>query len=145
MDAQFRTAATRASRAIAGLSEGGYAAIDIALHHPQEFSVVESWSGYEKPDPLRSIFGPKLQLLKANDPRLLLPREAGELRRLGTYFWLYSSSEDRFHVQNAAFAAQLRALHLRYRYFEDYGGHNWALWRKNAPLAYVTAADRLRA
>ena len=145
VDTHFRTLPTRASRAIGGLSEGGYGAIDIALHHPREFSVVESWSGYERPDPLRSIFGARLQLLRRNDPRLLLPREAARLRRLGTYFWLYSSSEDRLDVQNVAFARQLRALHLRHRYFEDYGGHNWALWRKNAAAAYIAAAGKLRA
>ena len=38
------------SRAIAGLSEGGYAALNIAIHHPGEFHVVESWSGYEIAD-----------------------------------------------------------------------------------------------
>jgi S-formylglutathione hydrolase FrmB len=37
-------------RAIGGLSEGGYGAINIALHHPREFSVVESWSGYRAAD-----------------------------------------------------------------------------------------------
>src|SRR4029079_958066 len=57
VDARYRTIPTGAARAMAGLSEGGYAAIDIALHHPREFRVVESWSGYEQADPIRSIFG----------------------------------------------------------------------------------------
>src|SRR5438270_8987451 len=39
---------TTAVRAIGGLSEGGYGALNIALHHPREFRVVESWSGYEQ-------------------------------------------------------------------------------------------------
>jgi enterochelin esterase-like enzyme len=145
VDSHYRTIPTRAARAIGGLSEGGYGAIDIALHHPREFSVVESWSGYEKPDPLRSIFGPQLQLLARNDPRTLLPRVAPELRRLGTYFWFYSSSEDKFRTQNRAFAQQLARERLPFRYFEGYGGHNWALWRKYAQKAYVAAAWRLRA
>ena len=41
---------TTAVRAIGGLSEGGYGALNIALHHPREFRVVESWSGYEQAD-----------------------------------------------------------------------------------------------
>src|SRR5206468_12353086 len=89
VDAHYRTVAAPGARAIGGLSEGGYGAINIALHHPHEFSVVESWSGYERPDPLRSIFGPHLQLLSANDPRLLLRREAPALRRVHSYFWFY--------------------------------------------------------
>ena len=143
VDGHYRTIATRAGRAIGGLSEGGYGAIDIALHHPGEFSVVESWSGYERPDKVRSVFGPKLQLLAQNDPRLLVRAAAPQLRRLGTYFWLYSGSSDPLHVQNAAFARELALLDVRHRYFLAYGGHNWALWRENAERAYLAAAVRL--
>ena len=144
VDSHFRTVATGAGRAIAGLSEGGYGAFDIALHHPGEFSFVESWSGYQRPDKLRSIFGSKLQLLPANDPRRLVRREATSLRTLGTYFWFYSGSTDRLHAQNADFARELDSLRLPHRYFVAYGGHNWALWRDNARAAYLAAATRLR-
>jgi enterochelin esterase-like enzyme len=143
VDAHYRTIPAASARAIGGLSEGGYGAIDIALHHPREFSVVESWSGYEKPDPLRSIFGRDLQLLAANDPRLLLPRVARDLR--GAYFWLYSGTEDRYAAQNRLFARELSRAHVANRFFESYGGHNWALWRKNAAAAYLAAAQRLHA
>ena len=144
VDSHFRTVASGAGRAIAGLSEGGYGAFDIALHHPGEFSLVESWSGYQRPDKLRSIFGSKLQLLPANDPRRLVRREATSLRTLGTYFWFYSGSTDRLHAQNADFARELGSLRLPHRYFVAYGGHNWALWRDNARAAYLAAATRLR-
>jgi enterochelin esterase-like enzyme len=145
IDARYRTIATRRGRAIAGLSEGGYGAIDIALRHPREFSVVESWSGYERPDKIHSIFGPSLRLLAANDPRLLLPHVAPTLRRLGTSFWFYSGSSDPLHRQNAAFARELARLRLPHRYFLVYGGHNWAIWRSNAQAAYLYAAGRLAA
>jgi glutamyl/glutaminyl-tRNA synthetase len=36
----------RRARALVGLSEGGYGALNIGLHHPGEFHVLESWSGY---------------------------------------------------------------------------------------------------
>lgn len=144
VDAHYRTVASARGRAIGGLSEGGYGAINIALQHPREFSVVESWSGYQKPDALRSIFGPHLQLLARNDPRLLLPRAARELRKVGTYFWFYSGSTDRFRHQNAAFARQLALAHIPHRYFQVYGGHNWAIWRDQARAAYIAAAGRLR-
>jgi enterochelin esterase-like enzyme len=145
VDARFRTIRSARARAIGGLSEGGYGAIDIALHHPHEFSVVESWSGYERPDKIRSIFGPHLGLLAQNDPRLLLPRVAPALRRLGTYLWFYSGSTDPLHVQNGAFANELERLRIPHRYFLVYGGHNWAIWRDNARSAYLVAAQRLRA
>lgn len=143
IDARYRTIPGARGRAIGGLSEGGYGAIDIALHHPNEFSVVESWSGYERPVKLRAIFGPRLQLLRTNDPRVLVRRVAPALRRAQTYFWFYSGSTDPLHDQNAAFARELAALGIAHRYRLVYGGHNWALWRNNARLAYRAAVERL--
>lgn len=145
VDAHYRADPQRSARGIAGLSEGGYGAINLAVQHPGEFSLVESWSGYEKPDPLRSIFGPKLQLLARNDPSSRLPSAAPTLRKLGTYFWFYSGTEDRFRAQNQAFARELTKLGVRNHFFASFGGHNWALWRKNAAAAYETAAGKLRA
>jgi S-formylglutathione hydrolase FrmB len=143
VDAHYNTIAGARGRGLGGLSEGGYGAINIALHHPREFSVVESWSGYQRPDELRSIFGKQLELLPANDPRTLVQRDAPLLRRLHTYIWFYSGSTDPLHLQNAAFARELSALGIAHRYRLVYGGHNWALWRDNAKLAYRAAATRL--
>jgi enterochelin esterase-like enzyme len=143
IDRRYRTIRSRRARAIGGLSEGGYGAINIALHHPREFSVIESWSGYERPDPIRSLFGTSLQRLATNDPRGLLPGVARELRKLGTYFWFYSGSTDRLRRQNAEFARQLTHYRLPHRYIELHGGHNWALWRGQARAAYLAAASRL--
>jgi enterochelin esterase-like enzyme len=145
IDARYRTLASARGRAIAGLSEGGYGAIDIALHHPHEFSVVESWSGYQRPDALHSIFGKNLQLLAVNDPQTLVRRAAPTMRKVGTYFWFYSGSSDRLRAQNKTFAHTLSVLHVGHRYFEVRGGHNWALWRAEARAAYMAAAERLRA
>jgi enterochelin esterase-like enzyme len=143
IDRRYRTIPTRAGRAIAGLSEGGYGAIDIALRHPREFSVVESWSGYVRPDPIRSIFGPSLQLLAQNDPRALVRRDASTLRRLRTYFWFYTGSTDRLRRQNVAFAHELAALRVPHRFRLVYGGHTWAQWRDNARLAFLAGATHL--
>jgi S-formylglutathione hydrolase FrmB len=145
VDTHYRADPARVARGIGGLSEGGYGAINLALQHPGEFSLVESWSGYEKPDPLRSIFGSKLQLLARNDPLLRLPLVAPTLRKLGTYFWIYSGTEDRYRAQNRAFARELTTLHVPNRFFASFGGHNWALWRKNAVAAYTAAAEKLHA
>ena len=143
VDTHYNTIASARGRAIGGLSEGGYGAINIALHHPREFSVVESWSGYQRPDKLRSIFGKQLELLPANDPQTLVRREAPLLRRLHTYIWFYSGSTDPLHLQNAAFARELTTLGVAHTYRLVFGGHNWALWRDNARLAYRAAATRL--
>jgi enterochelin esterase-like enzyme len=143
VDTRFRTIARGDARAIGGLSEGGYGAIDIALHHPREFRVVESWSGYEQADPIRSIFGDDRARLAANSPLLQIGQAAPALRTAGTRFWFYSGSDDRLLGQNRRFATELRRLRLPYRFFVRRGGHNWALWRGNAAVALLAAARRL--
>jgi enterochelin esterase-like enzyme len=143
IDARYRTIPTADGRSIAGLSEGGYGAINIALHHPSEFGVVESWSGYERPARLHDIFGRNLQGLSANDPFTLLPHVVPDLRRVGTYFWFYSGTKDPLHAQNALFAAELQKFHIPHMYFLVRGGHNWALWRGEAERAYLAAVRRL--
>lgn len=49
IDHRYRTLATRDGRAIVGESAGGYGATLIGIHHPAEYSVIESWSGYFEP------------------------------------------------------------------------------------------------
>jgi enterochelin esterase-like enzyme len=115
----------------AGLSEGGYGAI-IALHHPHEFGLVESWSGYEK-----------AELVPENSPSVYLPHVARALRRAGTYFWFYSGTDDPLRRQNRAFANELSRARLPHRFQVLPGGHNWALWRGNVQSALLAVGRRL--
>jgi enterochelin esterase-like enzyme len=143
IDARYRTVAAPAGRAIAGLSEGGYGAINIALHNPGEFGVVESWSGYERAAHIRSIFGRDLESVGANSPLDTLSAAAPELRRDHVYFWFYSGTNDPLHVQNRAFAGELKRLDIAHRYLVFRGGHNWALWRGQATRALLAVETRL--
>jgi enterochelin esterase-like enzyme len=145
VDARYRTIARGSARALIGLSEGGYGALNIGLHHPGEFRVLESWSGYQKADDLASIFGGVPRLLVHNSPLDTLPRVARRLRAARTYVWFYSADRDRFRHENAAFARLLRKERIPYHYFVVAGGHNWALWRGQASNALLAAARHLRA
>jgi enterochelin esterase-like enzyme len=143
VDSQYRTIPTGDARALVGLSEGGYAALNIGIHHPGEFHVLESWSGYQRADDIGVIFGHRSSLLRHNSPSLAVLRAASALRRWGTYVWFYSGTDDHFRTQNAAFAAELVRLHLPHRFFLVRGGHNWALWRGNAARAVLAMSRRL--
>jgi enterochelin esterase-like enzyme len=143
IDARYRTIASRNGRAIGGLSEGGYGALNIALHHPNEFGVVESWSGYMRADNIPAIFGGRPQLLAYNSPAAYLPAVASTLRRNGTYVWFYTGSKDPLLAQNRAFADQLTRYRIAHRFFVDPGGHTWKIWRANARAALLVAVGRL--
>ena len=46
IDRMLPTVASRSGRAIAGLSMGGYGAMELTLNNPYRFGVVESWLGF---------------------------------------------------------------------------------------------------
>ena len=143
IDARYRTIRSGAGRALAGLSEGGYGSLNIGLHHPGEFRVLESWSGYERADKILSIFGRAKGRLAYNSPHSYLPSVARRLRKRGTYVWFYSSHGDRFLGQNSSFAHELARLRIRHSFTVVSGGHNWRAWRENFPQAIRAASGRL--
>ena len=143
IDARYRTIAARGGRAIAGLSEGGYGAINLAMQHPREFALVESWSGYERAARNHSIFGRTLAGVVRNSPLDRLRSDARLLRRLHMYFWFYTGTDDSLRGENEAFARALTKARVAHRYLELAGGHNWALWRGMAWRSYTTPASRL--
>jgi enterochelin esterase-like enzyme len=143
IDSRYRTIASRSARGIGGLSEGGYGAINITLHAPREFSLVESWSGYEAAVHNHSVFGRQLAGLAQNTPLDGLHVAATTLRRLHTYFWFYTGKDDPLGRENRAFASELTAADIPHKYLVLRGGHNWALWRGMAWHSYLVAARRL--
>jgi enterochelin esterase-like enzyme len=145
VDSHFRTIPSASARALAGLSEGGYGSLNIGLQHPREFGVLESWSGYELADNLRSIFGGRARLLRENSPALELPEVAAALRAAHTYVWLYTGSSDKLRAQNIAFAGRLARLRVSHRFFVLRGGHDWSIWRGQAANALLAASRHLRA
>jgi enterochelin esterase-like enzyme len=143
IDARYRTIASARGRGIAGLSEGGYGALNIGLHHPGEFGLLESWSGYMRADHKAAIFGQSAGLLAYNSPANWIASVAPQVRATGTYIWFYSAVTDSVSAQNRTFAAQLTALGVAHRYFQVSGRHNWSLWRRLMPQALITASDHL--
>ena len=84
VDRRYRTIPSGSGRVLAGLSEGGYGALNIGLHHPSEFGVLESWSGYQLAANLKSIFGGSQTRLAANSPLLTLDkRMKADAKRIG--------------------------------------------------------------
>jgi enterochelin esterase-like enzyme len=144
IDARYRTIRSGSARALGGLSEGGYGSLNVGLHHPNEFQVLESWSGYESADKIASIFGMGKKRLAYNSPSSYLPDVAHRLRRDGTYVWFYSSHGDRYLDQNEAFSRELGTLNIPHRFLVVSGGHTWRAWRENFPAAILAASRGLR-
>ncbi len=143
IDARYRTIASGSGRGIAGLSEGGYGALNIGLHHPGEFSLLESWSGYMTADNIPAIFGRDASVRAYNSPAAWISSVAGQVRAQRTYIWFYCGADDSLAGQNRAFAATLTALGIPHRFFVAPGTHSWRLWRGQMPQALITASEHL--
>ncbi len=116
VDAHLPSIPGAGGRTLAGLSAGGFGAVDIGLRSAPLFGQIESWSGYFRP--LRD--GPFVHAaagtLAANDPARVVSREASLLRRLATRFFLGSgpSHSHWFKERDTIdFAATLRRLGLQ--------------------------------
>ncbi len=129
IDHRFRTIARRADRAIAGLSEGGYAALNIGLHHLGEFGLLESWSGYTKASTATRYFGGRAALEAANSPALEAVSRRASLVAHHTYIWFYCGRSDEDLGQNVRFDEELALLGVPHHFLVRPGAHNWKLWR----------------
>ncbi len=115
VDAHLPTVASARGRILAGLSAGGYGAVDIALRNPGVFGAAESWSGYFRPLHDGPFAGASAATLAANDPTTLVRTEAPLLRRAGLRFFV-STGPYHSHwfrpAETIAFADELRRLGL---------------------------------
>jgi enterochelin esterase-like enzyme len=142
IDSHFRTIRSRAARAIVGVSAGGYGAAMLGVNHLDEFSVVESWSGYfhaTDPTGTKAIVAPA----SANVHNLLAHLAADEQRR-ATFFGFYIGRADtRFRAENEHFADELSAAGIGHVFALYAGGHETALWRSQAERWLRLALDHL--
>ena len=143
IDSRYRTIAGGAARGIGGLSEGGYAALNIGLHHPGQFGLLESWSGYMMAYHLRSVFGTGTSLLGYNSPAVWVRSVSAQVRAHHTYIWFYSGRSDPLAAQNRAFAAELGSVGIAHHFYTMPGRHTWGLWRSQIGLALITASEHL--
>ena len=137
VDARFRTIASRAGRALVGVSAGGYGAMHLALEHLPDFSVVESWSGYFHPtDPTgtRALnLGSSAKNAAANVHRQARVVRA-QLRRLPTLIAFYVGTGDlRFEAENELLNQQLSRAGVAHIFRLYAGGHSQSLWGRYAP------------
>jgi putative tributyrin esterase len=136
IDGKYRTIPDKSSRAIAGLSMGGYGAVKLALKYPERFAFVGSLSGAfnaaQNLDDLRpdfrnkllEVFGAAANHTRAENDVFLLLKDSHAY----PYFYLACGSADFFLDTNRALAAHLSRQKIPYEYHETQGGHDWQYW-----------------
>ena len=119
IDSRYRTIAKKQSRAICGLSMGGFHTLNISLNYPDMFNYSGMFSaaiGVTDPSisPMYQDFDAKLATYFAKKPALL---------------WIGIGSTDFLIQSNNEFRAKLDAAGYPYQYMETDGGHIWRNWR----------------
>ncbi|MBR4951463.1 MAG: esterase [Alistipes sp.] len=118
VDATYRTIAKPEKRAIAGLSMGGFHAMQISKHYPEMFDYVGLFSA--------AIFRGEsgVEMYEKLEQRLL--RQFEHEPKL---YWIAIGSGDFLYDENVEYRELLDRLGCKYTYRESTGGHEWRNWR----------------
>ena len=144
----------RQSRAIAGLSMGGYGAMKIALRHPGRYAMAASMSGALDTTRPNSVFsrgreedviawfGPPDSATRSDNDvyRLAAEARAAEL----PYLYVDCGVDDPWFGVNREFAAVLKARGLAHEFHEEPGNHDWSYWDRQVRVVLQLAATRLQ-
>ena len=119
IDANYKTIAKKQSRAICGLSMGGFHTLYISLNYPDMFNYSGMFSAAIGVDgqqmcPMYENFDAKLATYFSKKPALL---------------WIGCGKTDFLYKSNIDFMAKMDANGQPYKYMETEGGHIWRNWR----------------
>jgi len=144
VEARFPAKPSRASRAIVGVSMGGFAAVTLALRHSDLFTFAgaispaidvperrftwrraSQWWGFH------SIFGPWRSAERAARDPFALVRLADV--KAVPYFYLTAGEQEPLLEPIQRFAGRLQARGIEYEFHTKPGGHDWGEWDAQIP------------
>ena len=156
---RFRTIETRAGRAVAGLSMGGYGALKFGLKHPGLFAFAGSMSGalavasWDADDPsmpaflkpsLARVYGATNSPVRpANDIFKIVRELPAERASALPFIYLDCGTEDFLVASNRDFAGLLLERKIPHEFRQLPGGHTWPYWDKQVQEVLRIAAQHL--
>ena len=119
IDSNYRTIAKKQSRAICGLSMGGFHTLYISLNNPDMFGYSGMFSAAigvsdSSVSPIYQDFDQKLATYFSKNPSLL---------------WIGCGNTDFLIQSNQEFVKKLQDNNYPHEYLENEGGHIWRNWR----------------
>jgi enterochelin esterase family protein len=119
VESNYRIIADKKSRAIAGLSMGGYHSLHISRYYPNTFDYVGLFSAAVMPDSKTS------SKVYANFDETLKKQMDNGYK----LYWIGIGKTDFLYKANEEFRAKLDKMGVKYTYVETEGGHTWTNWR----------------
>lgn len=150
VDASYRTLPVRASRAVAGISMGGYGALRWALRGPERFAWVGALSpavlqlthnnvaplGFFQKLSLTKVFGKdeRANVYRANDLYQVLLEDPSLARRLPPIS-LRAGQADEYHIDmlSVYLSKYLSAMGATASLTIEQGTHDWEYWKVSLP------------
>ncbi|MBB5897876.1 alpha/beta hydrolase [Kutzneria kofuensis] len=141
VDHRYRTSADRDHRALGGMSGGGFAALNIGLHHLDEFGALLISLPYDTLDGNEGLLGGNRNLVTANTPREYLPtmpfpHKVSVMLTAGT-----GAPTDAATANRVAAALQARGQNVVVRMERGFN-HTWHTARASLPYL-LTFAGRM--
>ena len=118
----YRTIDTKAGRAIAGLSMGGFHTANISLNYPNTFDYVGLFSS-ALGVPMNNVTS---SMYENKDAKLKQQMNNGY-----KLYWMGMGVDDMAMIYkgNENFRKEMDAIGMKYEYVETDGGHTWNNWR----------------
>lgn len=161
VEKRFRASSARGSRAIAGLSMGGYGALKFGVRHPELFAFAASMSGaldaasWTEADlkglesiwrTLQPVYGAADSATRAANDLSKLYRELPTERVAALPFlYLDCGTEDVLLQTNRSFVDILLKQKIPHEYRQLPGNHSWIYWDAQVQEVLRVAAKKLRA
>ncbi|GAB3987695.1 esterase family protein [Spirosoma daeguense] len=115
----YRVTTTPDTRAIAGLSMGGFQTLDVTLTRPELFNYVGVFSS--------GFFGNSIDEAETKYAKALNDPGFNKGKKL---FWIGIGKDDFVMDSNKKTLALLDKHQIKYQYKETAGGHTWINWRQ---------------
>ena len=147
---------TREGRAVAGLSMGGYGAMNLALQRPEVFMMAASMSGALDITRANNVFegGRRIdaEVLAGFGPPDSATRRENDIYRLASeadtsklpYLYIDCGLDDPWMGVNREFTKVLATRGITHDFHELAGNHNWRYWDRQIEVVLALAAKRLK-
>lgn len=119
IDLNYRTKSEKSSRAIAGLSMGGFHSLYISANYPNTFDYIGLFSPAVK-TPNNTTALPYIDI----DKKLEAQKNNGY-----KLYWIAIGSTDFLYKNVSDYREKLDKMDFKYTYRESSGGHIWVNWR----------------
>jgi enterochelin esterase family protein len=119
VESNYRVKAEKSSRAISGLSMGGYHSLHISRYYPKMFDYVGLFSAAIMSDPKVTS-----KVYENVDGTLNAQMKNGY-----KLYWIGVGKTDFLYKNVTDFRTKLDGMGMKYTYYESEGGHTWTNWR----------------